>query len=180
MLLALPLPALMSLQTPWRTKLRLYSLCSLGIFIIAITIIRLPINAINATVQANRTTWASTELLAAAIVVNAPILYGSINRWRHQRHGNSRTLTSRTGVSLAIHALGSSDRARQPHSMISELSDDDRWMLGKHCRAPTTPESLAQEHQCQDGIILRTIQVSYHGAASVHTDGSDCFDETRN
>lgn len=70
MLLALPLPTLFSLQTPWRTKFRLYIICALGLFIVAITIIRLPINHLNAAVQANRTTWASTELLTAALVVS--------------------------------------------------------------------------------------------------------------
>jgi hypothetical protein len=74
MLLALPFPKLSSLQTPWRTKVRLYILYALGLFIITITIIRLPISAMHAAVQPNRTTWASTELLAAAIVVNAPVL----------------------------------------------------------------------------------------------------------
>ncbi|PNS21588.1 hypothetical protein CAC42_947 [Sphaceloma murrayae] len=87
MLLILPIPSLISLQTPWRLKLRLYALCTLGLFIIAITVIRLPINALNATVQANRTTWASTELLAAAIAVNAPTLYGAYNNWRRLRNG---------------------------------------------------------------------------------------------
>jgi hypothetical protein len=42
---------------------------------VAITIIRLPQNASHATAQVNRTTWASTELLTSAFVVNAPALY---------------------------------------------------------------------------------------------------------
>lgn len=82
MLLLLPLPTLFSLQTLLKRKLRLMLICTLGIFIIAITLIRLPINALNASVQANRTVWASTELLTAAIVANAPNLYGAVNKAR--------------------------------------------------------------------------------------------------
>ncbi|SMR56694.1 unnamed protein product [Zymoseptoria tritici ST99CH_1E4] len=82
MLLLLPLPTLLSLQTPWKRKLRLLMICTLGIFIVAITVIRLPINALNATVQSNRTVWASTELLTAGIVANAPTLYGAVRKWR--------------------------------------------------------------------------------------------------
>lgn len=82
MLLLLPLPTLFSLQTPWKRKVRLTLICTLGIFIIAITVIRLPINAISADSQANRTVWASTELLTAAIVANAPTLYGAVNKIR--------------------------------------------------------------------------------------------------
>lgn len=79
MLLAVPIPLFFSLQTSWRRKLRLYALFTLGIFIIAITIIRLPINAINKDSQVSRTTWASTELFTATIVVNASTLYGLWN-----------------------------------------------------------------------------------------------------
>lgn len=42
---------------------------------VAITVIRLPQNTSHATAQVNRTTWASTELLTSAIVVNAPAIY---------------------------------------------------------------------------------------------------------
>ncbi len=56
-------------------KLQLYALFLFGIFIVAITVVRLPQNWNNATAQVNRTTWASAELLASAIVANAPMLY---------------------------------------------------------------------------------------------------------
>ncbi|KAJ3543701.1 hypothetical protein NM208_g3432 [Fusarium decemcellulare] len=82
MLLVVPIPLFFSLKTSWKRKLRLYVLFTLGIFIVAITVIRLPINAINKDSQVNRTTWASTELLTATIVVNAPTLYGFWNNKR--------------------------------------------------------------------------------------------------
>lgn len=65
-------------------KLQLAILFAVGLFIVAITIARLPQNAGNPTAQVSRTTWASVELLAAAIVANAPVLYGLI-KGRSQR-----------------------------------------------------------------------------------------------
>lgn len=90
MLLVLPIPIVAKLQAPWRRKAQLYSLFTLGIFIIVITIVRLPINSINKDSQVNRTTWASTELLTAAIVVNAPALYGLWNNRRREKSQESQ------------------------------------------------------------------------------------------
>lgn len=85
MLIVLPIPALWIIRLTWQRKLQVGALLTLGFFIIAITLIRLPINVANASSQVNRTTWASTELLMAAIAVNAPTLYGTINKWRKLR-----------------------------------------------------------------------------------------------
>jgi hypothetical protein len=82
MLLILPLPLVFKMKADWRRKIRYCSIFLLGIFIIAITIIRLPINALNKNIQANRTIWASTELFTSALVVNIPTLYGL---WRHRK-----------------------------------------------------------------------------------------------
>lgn len=90
MLLVLPIPLVVSLKTIWQRKAQLIALFTLGIFIIAITIIRLPINASNKDSQINRTTWASTELLTAALVVNAPTIYGLWNK-RRQAKSESRS-----------------------------------------------------------------------------------------
>lgn len=56
-------------------KLRLLALFSLGFFLVIITVIRLPINFSHGFQQVNRTTWASTEALTAAIVAKVPTLY---------------------------------------------------------------------------------------------------------
>lgn len=82
MLLILPLPLVFKMKADWRRKIRYSTIFLLGIFIIAITIIRLPINALNKEIQANRSIWASTELFTSALVVNIPTLYGL---WRHRR-----------------------------------------------------------------------------------------------
>ncbi|KAI5459717.1 hypothetical protein BGZ63DRAFT_360319 [Mariannaea sp. PMI_226] len=91
MLLILPIPVVITLKTAWQRKAQLLALFTLGVFIIAITIIRLPINASNKDSQVNRTTWASTELLTAAIVVNAPTLYGLWNKRRQEKSASSRS-----------------------------------------------------------------------------------------
>ncbi|KAJ5497821.1 hypothetical protein N7453_006872 [Penicillium expansum] len=76
MLIALPIPVLVIVKRSVVEKIQLAILFAVGLFIVAITIVRLPQNAKNSTAQVNRTTWASVELLAAAIVANAPVLYG--------------------------------------------------------------------------------------------------------
>ncbi|UKZ76318.1 hypothetical protein TrVFT333_004020 [Trichoderma virens FT-333] len=80
MLLVMPIPIIFKLKVPMARKAQLLGLFTLGIFIIAITVIRLPINSSHPYSQVNRTTWASTELLTAAIVVNAPTLYSFWNK----------------------------------------------------------------------------------------------------
>lgn len=87
MLIILPLPVIFKLKAPPARKAQLVVLFTLGIFIILITIIRLPINSQNATSQVSRTTWASTELLTAAIVVNAPTLYSFWNKRQGEKKG---------------------------------------------------------------------------------------------
>ncbi|KAL5361126.1 hypothetical protein BJX96DRAFT_81522 [Aspergillus floccosus] len=76
MLIAMPIPILVMVKRSIIEKLQLAALFTVGLFIVAITIARLPQNAKNPTAQVNRTTWASIELLAAAVVANAPVLYG--------------------------------------------------------------------------------------------------------
>ncbi|KAH6606012.1 PTH11-like G-protein-coupled receptor [Trichoderma cornu-damae] len=85
MLLVMPIPVIIKLKAPTARKAQLLTLFTLGIFIIAITIIRLPINSSHPYSQVNRTTWASTELLTAAIVVNAPTLYSFWNTRQREK-----------------------------------------------------------------------------------------------
>jgi hypothetical protein len=161
MLLVLPVPALASLRTPWRTKIRLFVLFALGAFIIAITIIRLPINAMHAAVQANRSIWASTELLAAAIVVNAPILYGSFNLWRQRLRNRSHGSTSRAGDSSDPRTLGGTGRTKNSTKAVRTSYDDDQLVLRTHCQTSITSEGSCQNHQNPEGIMMKT-SVRFH------------------
>jgi hypothetical protein len=166
MLLALPFPKLSSLQTPWRTKVRLYILYALGLFIITITIIRLPISAMHAAVQPNRTTWASTELLAAAIVVNAPVLYGSLNIWRQRSYNGSHVSTSRADHSSTLRTTISAGPRRQSGKVISAPFDDEELMLRPHCQTSITSDRSYQDSQSQEGTITKTVVVLRHDAAA--------------
>ncbi|KOS40466.1 hypothetical protein ACN38_g8649 [Penicillium nordicum] len=98
MLIALPIPILVLVKRSAMQKFQLAILFSIGLFIVAITIARLPQNARNPTAQVNRTTWASVELLAAAIVANAPVLYGLLKGHR-ERSKNAASEPGSTGPS---------------------------------------------------------------------------------
>ncbi|KAI6889854.1 hypothetical protein KC334_g14958 [Hortaea werneckii] len=87
MLMALPWPMLIKAKLQPRRKFELAVLFLFGIFIIVITAVRLPLNNNKITSQVSRSTWASVELMVAAIVVNAPTLYGLWNRRRGRKDG---------------------------------------------------------------------------------------------
>jgi hypothetical protein len=106
MLIILPMPTLWSIQRSLVERLRLVGLFSIGFFLVAITVVRLPLNFANGTAQVNRTTWASVESFGAAFVANVPTLFTlrrkTLNLSSGTRTGatsgsNVRTRTTRTG-----------------------------------------------------------------------------------
>ncbi|KAJ6180253.1 hypothetical protein N7519_010714 [Penicillium mononematosum] len=101
MLIALPIPILVLVKRSIIEKIQLAALFAVGLFIVAITIARLPQNAKNSTAQVNRTTWASIELLAAAVVANAPVLYGLL-KGQSERSKNAASGAGSTGPSQGI------------------------------------------------------------------------------
>ncbi|KAB8231006.1 hypothetical protein BDV23DRAFT_190905 [Aspergillus alliaceus] len=111
MLIVLPVPLLIKVKRPFMEKLQLAALFAVGFFIVVITIIRLPQNAQHSTAQVNRTTWASVELFAAAIVANAPVLYGF---WRGEREASrSRTTEGTTRQQSSLGRGGTVSRDRE-------------------------------------------------------------------
>ncbi|KAK6211510.1 hypothetical protein QIS74_10774 [Colletotrichum tabaci] len=124
MLLVLPLPLVFSLKTPWQRKVQLYALFTLGVFIIAITVIRLPINITNKDSQINRSTWASTELLTAAIVVNAPTLYGLWNK-RRQTKSSANTYGVGGGGTSGLHYYGHGTNVSTVHRSAARRDDSE-------------------------------------------------------
>ncbi|KAE8330956.1 hypothetical protein BDV39DRAFT_190203 [Aspergillus sergii] len=100
MLIVLPVPLLVKVKRPLLEKLQLAALFAVGFFIVVITVIRLPENAQHSTAQVNRTTWASVELFAAAIVANAPVLYGFYRGEREASRSRTTEGTSRQQSSL--------------------------------------------------------------------------------
>lgn len=154
MLLVLPIPVVVTLKAPWRRKVQLYVLFTLGIFIIVITIVRLPINSINIDSQVSRTTWASTELFTAAIVVNAPSLYGCWNKSRRDRTESNRMKgdyeNRRTGSGqLHPDTIGGSNdsyemqRRRKPTARGILVTKD---ITMTNVREDDEPESLVAHH----------------------------------
>ncbi|CRK22751.1 hypothetical protein BN1723_012752 [Verticillium longisporum] len=104
MLILLPLPLVVAMQAAWRLKAQLYVLFLLGVFIIAITIVRLPISTLHKDSQLDRSTWASVELLVTAIVVNAPTMYGLYN---NGRRANATSNADETGDTFGMATMGS-------------------------------------------------------------------------
>ncbi|PWW80252.1 hypothetical protein C7212DRAFT_355752 [Tuber magnatum] len=73
-LILIPLPLVFKSRLPIIRKLQLFLLLGLGIFVVCITIIRMPVIIVDKSIQKARTLWASIECLAACIVANAPAL----------------------------------------------------------------------------------------------------------
>ncbi|CAG8975613.1 hypothetical protein HYALB_00006820 [Hymenoscyphus albidus] len=75
MLIILPLPTLLKLKRSGYAKFRILFLFTLGIFLVAITVIRLPFNFKDLTFQEHLTTLTSVEIFVAAFIANTPTLY---------------------------------------------------------------------------------------------------------
>lgn len=141
MLMILPLPILIKWRQSFRQyvkttsslsrclltlhsrKVQIMILLTLGVFIIAITIVRLPQNHSKAYAQVNRTTWASTELFVAAFAVNAHTLY-SLRR-RTTKTSNSYP-TPRNGSS-ALQTIGSMPGRMEDGNRLSRIRKDTEF-----------------------------------------------------
>ncbi|KAG0634749.1 hypothetical protein HOY80DRAFT_894354 [Tuber brumale] len=73
-LILIPLPLVFRSRLPIMRKIQLSLLFSVGMFVVSITIIRMPVIVGGGSLQKARTLWASIECLAACIVANAPVL----------------------------------------------------------------------------------------------------------
>jgi hypothetical protein len=109
-------------KTPRR--LQLVGLFSLGLVVVVVTIVRLPLNYSNGTVQVNRTTWASTEALAAALVANIPTIY-TLRRARQVGPNSGTVGTGITSGSIHLSRMdGSSTIAKARFHQVDEDADD--------------------------------------------------------
>lgn len=124
------MPTLFSIQRSLGERLRLAGLFSIGLFLVAITIIRLPLNFANGSAQVNRTTWASVESFAAAFVANLPTLY-TLRRRAPDLSSNA----TRTGATANSHVrtgdYGSHEGWRQfgSRSQVNAEDDSDKDIL---------------------------------------------------
>ena len=118
--MAIPLPLVFRARLPLIRKLQLALLFSVSLFMVSITIVRIPIIVRGGTTQKSRSFWASIEVLIACIVANAPVLNSFLHFLRHSsrqyqnqyRHdGNSR---QRQQPHLGASPSSQRPRARMP------------------------------------------------------------------
>lgn len=169
MLLVLPLPFVIGLTVPVRRKIQLIALFTLGIFIILITAIRLPINSLHKDSQDNRTLWATTELLTAAIVVNATAIWGLWNKRQRSRSNGTggKTPGGSDRQEAPIETIGggggdgSNQRKNKPsaklwslsQTMVSESREGDRMELRTYKQIPEGREPAS--HNSSQREILQ-------------------------
>ncbi|RPA80557.1 hypothetical protein BJ508DRAFT_128419 [Ascobolus immersus RN42] len=84
-LIIFPLPLIFSSTLPLLRKLQVLLLFSIGFFVIAITLIRLPVIVSTNSMQRARSLWASIECAAACLVANAPILNTFLQDYRRRK-----------------------------------------------------------------------------------------------
>ncbi|KAF3009616.1 hypothetical protein E8E13_007064 [Curvularia kusanoi] len=89
MLMALSFTLICSITIPITQRLRVMALFSIGIFLIAISIIRI-LQGKNSRVQRGHTLWASLEILLAVIVAVTPTIY-ALAHGRHEDSSFDRT-----------------------------------------------------------------------------------------
>ncbi|KAA8912987.1 hypothetical protein FN846DRAFT_903128 [Sphaerosporella brunnea] len=73
-LMIIPLPLVLGAKLPTLRKLQLLFLFSVSLFIICITVVRMPVIIGNRAMQRTRSLWASIEVMVACLVANAPVL----------------------------------------------------------------------------------------------------------
>ncbi|TKX25276.1 hypothetical protein C1H76_2509 [Elsinoe australis] len=91
LLLAVPIPLLLSAKITWMHRLRLLFLFSLGGFLIAISVVRM-MQGFGSTLQVSRTMWASIEIFFAVFVAVSPTIYALC----HSKGSGSTNYPSRT------------------------------------------------------------------------------------
>jgi hypothetical protein len=79
-LILIPLPLVFRARLPLIRKIQLFLLFGVGMFVVSITMIRMPVIINDKSAQKARTLWASIECLAACVVANAPVLNSLLRR----------------------------------------------------------------------------------------------------
>lgn len=133
-------------------RLQLIALFSLGFFLIAIAIIRLPSYA-GATAQVNRNTWGSIEMFVAAFVANVPTLY-TLRRRSPLSGSNSRSYGS-------YPSHGSRFARRQSARFTSSNVDDPHIMVTDTIHLSYSPGSTQTKkevlRQSSDESLIRPV-----------------------
>ncbi|CVL13555.1 uncharacterized protein FPRN_13082 [Fusarium proliferatum] len=120
-LLILPFPTLAVARLNTRTKIQLGVLFSIGLLVIAITIVRIPLILGDAMSQKARSTWATIEILCSCIVANTPFFYGLLRELgQHKGTQPSATDPSRSEGPFYLQSKGADHRSYELQAANSD------------------------------------------------------------
>jgi len=86
MLMLFPMPIVWDAPLARNKKYFVLGMFALGLFTVAITIVRLPLIISDNVTQSSRSLWASIEILTASLVTNAPFYYTLVRDWVSGTH----------------------------------------------------------------------------------------------
>lgn len=165
MLIFLPMPTLFSIQRSIGERLRLAALFSVGFFLVAITVVRLPLNFAHGSAQVNRTTWASVEAFGAAFVANVPTLFTLRRKATQLSSGTMSGGVNSSNARTRVGDFPSRDGWRHVGSRSQVNAEDDsdkdilvnsRTVLGKENQGITVRRSVEltafDNHRSKPGL----------------------------
>ncbi|KAK9415035.1 hypothetical protein SUNI508_10640 [Seiridium unicorne] len=143
LLMTIPIPLVLSVKLPKMQRLRILSLFSIGVFLVAVSIVRI-LEGRNSHSQRAQTLWASLEILCAAGVAVTPSIY-ALARNRSENSTIVATLPLDVGY-------GS-------HTMTSRIVKDDQQ--GDRPWYELSDQTSRKDITSRDGIPIETrVEVS--------------------
>ncbi|CVL05114.1 uncharacterized protein FMAN_13057 [Fusarium mangiferae] len=129
-LLILPFPTLAVARLNTRTKIQLGVLFSIGLLVIAITIVRIPLILNDAMSQKARSTWATIEILCSCIVANTPFFYGLLRELgQHKGTQPSATDPSRSEGPFYLQSKGADHRSYELQAANSDGNNNSQELI---------------------------------------------------
>jgi hypothetical protein len=120
--MVVPCSLILSVKIPTMQRLRILFLFSIGLFLIAVSILRIT-QGHNSRAQRGHTLWASLEILFAAIVAVTPTIYALAQN----RHENDTYAKSGMGMTNTVRTYsGPDDGERWAARVWTELEEGDR------------------------------------------------------
>lgn len=135
MLIVLPVRHLLKLQLSFIARLRLIALFSVGLSVIAVTLLRLLMNVLKLHRSGASHDIANVEILFAAVVANAPAIYGLIRTTlgSSARSGSKGSaLQDLSGRSQELKTIGSKTSSRRRTGnmyMLDTLHSDEECII---------------------------------------------------
>ncbi|KAJ4411547.1 hypothetical protein N0V91_001332 [Didymella pomorum] len=148
MLMALPFTLICSVHVPITQRLRVMALFSIGIFLVAISIIRI-VQGKDSRVQRGHTLWASLEVLLAVIVAVTPTIY-ALAHGRHEDSSLNRTHLSEYPRGRTF-SEGTIPSDKYGGSLWTELHDETVNRLDS---ASSQRALIGMRHQSLDARIV--------------------------